>query len=78
MRKMTKGEMTRERILTSAKELFYEQGYDETTIQQIADHSGTTLGSMTYHFATKAKFVERIFEDYFSKIYVLSKNFIYI
>ena len=42
MRKMTKGEMTKERILASAKELFYEQGYDATTIQQIADRSGTT------------------------------------
>lgn len=68
MRKMTKGEMTKERILQSAKELFYEQGYDATTIQQIADRSGTTLGSMTYHFATKSTFVDRIFDDYFNNI----------
>lgn len=64
MRKMTKGEMTKERIYTSAKELFYNQGYNATTIQQIADHSDTTLGSMTYHFATKDTFVARIFDDY--------------
>ena len=68
MRKMTKGEMTKERILQSAKELFYEQGYDATTIQQIADHSGTTLGSMTYHFATKATFISRLFDDYFTNL----------
>lgn len=68
MRKMTKGEMTKERILQSAKELFYKQGYEATTIQQIADHSGATLGSMTYHFATKATFVDRIFDDYFDNI----------
>lgn len=68
MRKMTKGEMTKEKIFQSAKELFYKQGYDATTIQQIADHSGTTLGSMTYHFATKATFVDQIFDDYFSNI----------
>lgn len=64
MRKMTKGEMTKERIYKSAKELFYNQGYNATTIQQIADHSETTLGSMTYHFATKDTFVARIFDDY--------------
>lgn len=64
MRKMTKGEMTKERIFKSAKELFYNQGYNATTIQQIADHSDTTLGSMTYHFATKDTFVARIFDDY--------------
>ena len=68
MRKMTKGEMTKERILASAKELFYEQGYDATTIQQIADRSGTTLGSMTYHFATKSTFVDQLFDDYFANI----------
>ncbi|MDO4288639.1 MAG: TetR/AcrR family transcriptional regulator [Eubacterium sp.] len=68
MGKMTKGEMTKEKILTSAKALFYDRGYEATTIQQIASHSGTTLGSMTYHFATKATFIERIFGDFFKNI----------
>jgi len=68
MRKMTKGEMTKERIYNSAKELFYNQGYNATTIQQIADHSDTTLGSMTYHFATKDTFIARIFDDYLTSI----------
>ncbi|MGV8906127.1 MAG: TetR/AcrR family transcriptional regulator [Acetobacterium sp.] len=70
MRKMTKGELTKERIYLSAKELFYQQGYHATTIQQIADHSGTTLGSMTYHFATKDTLVTQIFEDYLHSIEV--------
>ncbi|AFA47708.1 TetR/AcrR family transcriptional regulator [Acetobacterium woodii] len=68
MRKMTKGELTKERIFLSAKELFYNQGYNATTIQQIADHSATTLGSMTYHFATKDTFIAKIFEDYLNSI----------
>lgn len=68
MRKMTKGEITKERIYNSAKELFYNQGYNATTIQQIADHSDTTLGSMTYHFATKDTFIARIFDDYLTSI----------
>ncbi|MDD3306226.1 MAG: TetR/AcrR family transcriptional regulator [Acetobacterium sp.] len=68
MRKMTKGEMTKERIYTSAKKLFYNHGYNATTIQQIANDSATTLGSMTYHFATKDTFVAKIFDDYLSAI----------
>lgn len=68
MRKLTKGELTKERIYKSAKELFYNQGYNSTTIQQIADHSGTTLGSMTYHFATKDTFISQIFDDYLTSI----------
>lgn len=68
MGKTTKGEMTKERILASAKELFYNQGYEATTVQQIASRSGATLDSMTYHFATKATFVERLFDDYFANI----------
>lgn len=68
MRKLTKGEITKERIYNSAKELFYNQGYNATTIQQIADHSDTTLGSMTYHFATKDTFIAQIFDDYLTSI----------
>lgn len=69
MRRKTKGEMTKERIYNSAKELFYKQGYNTTTIQQIADHSETTLGSMTYHFATKETFVAKIFDVYLNSIH---------
>ncbi|KNZ42252.1 TetR/AcrR family transcriptional regulator [Acetobacterium bakii] len=74
MRKLTKGDQTKERIYKSAKELFYNKGYNATTIQQIADHSGTTLGSMTYHFATKDTFISRIFEDYLTSINDLLLN----
>jgi len=74
MRKMTKGEMTKERIYQSAKELFYSQGYNATTIQQIADRSDTTLGSMTYHFATKDTFIAKIFDDYLISIHEALKE----
>ncbi|WKY46986.1 TetR/AcrR family transcriptional regulator [Eubacteriaceae bacterium ES3] len=69
MRKKTKGEMTKERIFDSAKELFYQQGYNATTIVQIAERSNSTLGSMTYHFATKDLFIAQIFEDYLNNIH---------
>lgn len=60
--------MTRARILNCAKELYYENGFDKTTIQAIADKAGSTLGSMTYHFSTKADFVDTLFSDYHGAI----------
>ncbi|WKY43567.1 TetR/AcrR family transcriptional regulator [Eubacteriaceae bacterium ES2] len=68
MRKKTKGELTKERIFQCAKELFYKQGYNATTIVQIAKAANSTLGSMTYHFATKDLFIDQIFSDYLENI----------
>jgi AcrR family transcriptional regulator len=45
---------TRERILDIALELFTEQGYDKTSLQNIADRLGTTKAALYYHFKSKA------------------------
>jgi AcrR family transcriptional regulator len=63
-----KGMQTKNRILNCAKQLYYENGFEKTTIQHIADDAGSTLGSMTYHFSTKAEFIRTIFSDYSSAI----------
>jgi AcrR family transcriptional regulator len=44
---------TRERILDVALELFTEQGYDKTTLRQIAEPLGFTQAAIYYHFAAK-------------------------
>ena len=36
---------TRGRIINAAWALFYEQGYEDTTIEEIIDQSGTSKGS---------------------------------
>jgi len=74
MRKKTKGEMTKDRIFQCAKELFYKQGYNATTIAQIAKSANSTLGSMTYHFATKDTFIAKIFDDYLISIHEALKE----
>ena len=33
---------TRSKIINAAWKLFYEQGYDDTTIEEIIDESGTS------------------------------------
>lgn len=44
---------TRERILAAALELFAEQGFDGTSLQQIADRLGLTKAALYYHFRSK-------------------------
>jgi AcrR family transcriptional regulator len=44
---------TRERILDLALELFTEQGYDATSLRDIAERLGTTKAALYYHFARK-------------------------
>jgi AcrR family transcriptional regulator len=44
---------TRQRILDIALELFIDQGYDATSIRQIADRLGFSKASIYYHFASK-------------------------
>jgi AcrR family transcriptional regulator len=43
----------RERILDIALELFNEQGYDKTSLREIADRLGTTKAALYYHFEHK-------------------------
>lgn len=44
---------TRSRIVAAAWELFYENGYDDTTVDDIVDRSGTSKGSFYHYFAGK-------------------------
>ncbi len=44
---------TRERILDVALELFSDQGYDGTSLREIAERLGVTKAALYYHFASK-------------------------
>lgn len=44
---------TRGRIIAAAWELFYEQGYDSTTVEEIIDRSQTSKGSFYHYFDGK-------------------------
>ena len=41
--------LTKKRIVSAAWKLFYEQGYENTTIDEIVEESCTSRGSF-YHF----------------------------
>ena len=44
---------TRGRIISAAWKLFYENGYEETTIEDIINESGTSRGSFYHYFKGK-------------------------
>jgi len=44
---------TRERILEVASDLFIEQGYDATSLREIAEKIGVTKAALYYHFTNK-------------------------
>lgn len=50
---VTKGEQTRERILTEASKVFNRQGIAATTINDLLKATGTTKGNLYFHFASK-------------------------
>lgn len=44
---------TKGRIIAAAWELFYEQGYDDTTVEEIIEKSKTSKGSFYHYFEGK-------------------------
>ncbi|WP_166459829.1 TetR/AcrR family transcriptional regulator [Amycolatopsis pithecellobii] len=58
---------SRELILSAAAELFAEQGYQQTSLVDVADRSGVSRGSIPWHFGDKqgllTAVVERVYEE---------------
>lgn len=48
-----KAKSTKKKIVSAAWRLFYEQGYDNTTIDDIVEESGTSKGSFYHYFEGK-------------------------
>ena len=51
------GPSTRDEILSTALQLFTVQGYDATSLRQIADRLGFTKAALYYHFPAKENLV---------------------
>ncbi|GHD46968.1 TetR/AcrR family transcriptional regulator [Streptomyces galbus] len=54
---------TRQRIQDVALDLFAEQGYDKTSLREIAERLDVTKAALYYHFKTKEEILVSIFED---------------
>lgn len=57
-----KSEETRNRILSTALEMFRKNGFDQTTMRQIAAECGIALGAAYYYFPSKDALVMAFYE----------------
>jgi AcrR family transcriptional regulator len=59
---------TRERIQSVALKLFAEQGYEKTSLREIAERLSVTKAALYYHFKSKEDIVRSFTEDYVTEL----------
>jgi AcrR family transcriptional regulator len=59
---------TRARIQQVALELFAEQGYDKTSLREIAERLEVTKAALYYHFKSKEDIVRSLVEDHYGQL----------
>ena len=59
---------TRSRVQKVALELFAEQGYEKTSLREIAERLSVTKAALYYHFKSKEDIVHSLTDDYFAEI----------
>lgn len=60
MTKLTKKQL----IFTTAQQLFSEKGYNDTSLQLIAEKVGTTRSNVLYHYESKGHLFQLILEEW--------------
>lgn len=66
-----KSRNTRGKIVSAAWKLFYQQGYDDTTIEEIVEESGTSRGSFYHYFEGKDALLSSLsylFDDKYAEL----------
>lgn len=67
-RRERKKQETRRRIFRAAFDLFREKGFQETTVEEIAERADVGKGTVFNHFPRKRSFLSALFEDWVSRI----------
>ncbi len=62
------GSDTRAEIVRVAMRLFVEQGYDKTSLREIAEQLGVTKAALYYHFRTKEDIAKEAMTDYAARV----------
>ncbi|GAB6074442.1 TetR/AcrR family transcriptional regulator [Nautilia lithotrophica] len=65
---------TKEEILKTALKLFATKGYENTSLEEIANRIGITKPAIYYHFKNKKALYNEIFVEKFSKLEFELKN----
>ena len=58
---------TKMKIVNAAWELFYKNGYDSTTVEDVVDESGTSRGSFYHYFNSKEELLSTLSSLFDSK-----------
>jgi len=74
MKQEEKSKETKRRVQKSAAKLFSEKGYEQTTLREIIDLSGTSKGAIYHQYKSKQDILEAIMIEAQSKILVLIKS----
>ncbi len=56
------------RALEAALELFSSHGYGATSMRQISERSGLSVGNLYHHFGSKEAIFQRLIEEYWSRL----------
>lgn len=59
----------RKMIISAARTLFADQGYDETTMQQVVLEAGTSIGNCYFYFQNKESLLLTVIEEIISEIW---------
>ncbi len=67
-RQQEKSEASTSAVLDAALELFSTQGYRATTLRQIADRAGLSVGNIYHHFPNKHSLYQRLIDRYWQRL----------
>ncbi|MFA0816731.1 MAG: TetR/AcrR family transcriptional regulator [Anaerofustis sp.] len=65
---------TKDNIISHAIQLFYETGYEKTTLRKIAEESGYSHVAFRYYYKNKAEIADVLIERYFQGLVKISKE----
>lgn len=66
---------TSQKIKATAKDLFNQKGIPSVTLREVAKAMNKSYGNITYHFPTKEKLIEELYQDFRSEMQQISQAF---
>ena len=67
-RQAQRSEASMARVMEAALELFSTQGYGATSMRQISESSGISLGNLYHHFGNKEAIYQSLIEEYWTTL----------
>lgn len=67
-RKQDRSKASVKQALAAALELFSSQGFGATSMRQIADRSGLSMGNVYHHFPSKEAIFQQLLDDYWARL----------